>query len=187
MSEPSNANSADNVDALIQPVAMIIDGRRIVNGDTFKVVDPATGKPFAICPLATEQQVEDAVDAARVAFACWSALPIEERAERLERFADALEGRKQQVAELLSREQGKPAHSSALGELGGAVSWIRATAKLRPQVEVMKDDEAGRVEVRRKALGVVASITPWNFPILIAIWHIIPAMLGGNTVVLKPS
>jgi len=187
MSEPSNANTAVHADALIQPAAMMIDGRRVVSGDTFKVVDPATGKSFANCPLATDQQVEDAVDAAQAAFASWSAVPIEERAELLGRFADALEVRKKDVADLLSREQGKPAHSAALGELGGAVSWIRATARLRPQVDVMKDDETGRVEIRRKPLGVVASITPWNFPILIAIWHIVPAILGGNTVVLKPS
>jgi len=187
MSEPSNTNDAAHEDALIQPAAMIIDGRLIASEETFKVVDPATGRPFAKCPLATDQQVEDAVAAARAAFAFWSSMPIDGRAEHLERVADALDGRKQEVAELLSREQGKPAHSAALGELGGAVSWIRATAKLRPQVDVLKDDETGRIEVRRKPLGVVASITPWNFPILIAIWHIIPAILGGNTVVLKPS
>ena len=173
--------------ALIEPVMMVIGGHKIVTGDVFAVVDPATGRPFANCPLAGEVQVEDAVAAARAAFCGWAALPIEQRAAHLERVADALEARKHDVAHLLSREQGKPAHSAALGEVGGAINWTRATAKLRPQVEVLKDDATGRVELRRKPLGVVASITPWNFPILIAIWHIIPAILGGNTVVLKPS
>ncbi len=174
-------------DALIQPASMIINGHKIVTEDVFKVIDPATGRPFATCPLATEQQVEDAVAAARSAFRRWSAVPIDERARLLDRVADGIEARKQEIADLLSREQGKPAHSAAFGEVSGAVAWTRATAKLRPAVEILKDDENGRVEIRRKPLGVVASITPWNYPILIAIWHIIPAMLGGNTVVLKPS
>jgi len=173
--------------ALIEPATMTIGGRKIASDEMFVVVDPATGRPFANCPLASEQQVDDAIAAARAAFPGWSAMPIDHRAELLDRVADALEARKPDIARLLSREQGKPAHSSAVGEVSGAVGWIRATAKLRPQVEVLKDDETGRVELRRKPLGVVASITPWNFPILIAIWHIIPAILGGNTVVLKPS
>ncbi len=185
MSQSTDGINAN--DGLIQPVSMIIGGRKVTTDDVFKVVDPATGKPFAQCPLATEEMVDEAVAAARAAFPAWSALAIEERARLLDRFADAIEARKAELAQLLSREQGKPAHSAALGELGGAISWIRATAKMRPQVEVLKDDETGRVELRRKPLGVVASITPWNFPLMIGIWHIAPAMLAGNTVVLKPS
>ncbi len=185
MSETNHASNAE--DNLIRPVSMIIDGHKIVSGHTFVVVDPATGRPFAQCPLAEDHEVDEAVAAARKAFRTWSATPIEERAALLDRFADAMEERKLELAQLLSREQGKPAHSAAIGELGGAIAWIRATAKLRPQVEVLKDDETGRVEIRRKPLGVVASITPWNFPLMIAIWHIAPAILAGNTVVLKPS
>jgi acyl-CoA reductase-like NAD-dependent aldehyde dehydrogenase len=185
MSQSSDVINAN--DDLIQPVSMIIGGQKVATDDFFKVVDPATGRPFAQSPLATEDMVDEAVAAARAAFRPWSAVPIEERAMLLDRVADAMEERKVDVAQLLSREQGKPAHSAALGEVSGAINWIRATAKLRPQVEILKDDETGRVEVRRKPLGVVASITPWNFPILIGIWHIVPAILGGNTVVLKPS
>lgn len=184
----SESHHASNVnDGLMQPSAMVIGGQKITSQDFFKVVDPATGKPFALCPLAAEELVDEAVAAARKAYPAWSAVPMDERASLLDRFAGAMEERKQELAQLLSREQGKPAHSSALGEIGGAIHWIRATASLRPQVEVLKDDETGRIEVRRKPLGVVASITPWNFPIMIAIWHIVPAILGGNTVVLKPS
>lgn len=187
MSESTPTFNTKAKDELMQPVTMIIGGQKITTEEVFEVVDPAIGRPFAKCPMASEQLVEQAVAAARSAFPTWSTVPIEERAELLDRVADAMEARKQEIARLLSREQGKPAHSAALGEVGGAVNWIRATAKLRPLVEVLKDDENGRVEIRRKPLGVVASITPWNFPILIAIWHIIPAILAGNTVVLKPS
>ena len=187
MPQPVDTTKPAIDNALIEPAGMIIGGRRIAADTVFAVVDPAKGRPFANCPMASEQQVEEAIAAARAAFPGWSATPIDERANALARFADALEDAKSEIAGLLSREQGKPAHSAALGEIGGAISWIRATAKLRPEVEVLKDDASGRIELRRKPLGVVASITPWNFPILIGIWHIIPAILSGNTVVLKPS
>jgi len=186
MSQPLDLLKPAGQDA-VPPITMIIGGQKVASAEQFPVTDPATGQPFAYCPLASEEQVEAAVAAARAAFPGWSGVPIEQRAALLDRVADAIEARKPDIASLLSREQGKPAHSAALGEVGGAVAWIRATAKLRPPVEVLRDDENGRVEVRRKPLGVVASITPWNYPILIAIWHIIPAILGGNTVILKPS
>ena len=173
--------------AAVPSVAMIINGQLAGSNEHFPVIDPATGQVFAHCPLASEQMVEAAIAAARAAQPGWAAVPIDQRAALLGQVADAFEARKQDIAQLLSREQGKPALTAAFGEVSGAVAWTRATAKLRPPVEVLKDDETGRVEVRRKPLGVVASITPWNYPILIAIWHIIPAILGGNTVVLKPS
>jgi len=72
-------------------------------------------------------------------------------------------------------------------ELHGAEAWARHTGTLELPVEVLSDGEAGRVELHRKPLGVVGSITPWNFPILIAIWHLVPAIRTGNTVVIKPS
>ena len=187
MSKAAGANPQPSSGTLPVPAAMFVNGQRIVTDATFPVTDPATGAPFAASPLAAEDLVEQAIAAARKAFPGWAAVPIDERAAMLVSAAAAIEARKQDIAELLSREQGKPAHSAALGEVGGAVMWARATAKLRPPVEVLKDDETGRVEVRRKPLGVVASITPWNYPVLIAIWHIVPAILGGNTVVLKPS
>lgn len=187
MNKPTQTQDLPLADIAASQVGMVIGGERVVTQDSFPVIDPATGRAFASSPVASDELVEQAITAARTALPGWSSVPIEERAAILERVADAIDARKQDIADLLSREQGKPAHSAALGEVGGAVAWTRATAKLRPPVEVLKDDATGRVEVRRKPLGVVASITPWNYPILIAIWHIVPAMLGGNTVVLKPS
>jgi acyl-CoA reductase-like NAD-dependent aldehyde dehydrogenase len=72
-------------------------------------------------------------------------------------------------------------------EVGGAVAWTRVTAELELPVEVLQDDAQARIEVHRKPLGVVGSITPWNWPLLIAVWHVIPALRVGNTVVMKPS
>ncbi len=167
-------------------VRLIVDGKPLATAETFAVIDPATGQPFADAPLASRADLDLAVDAARRAFPSWAAMPIDERARAILAIADALEGAKDELAKLLSNEQGKPVPNAG-GEIMGSVGWARATAALRPPVDVIKDDDSVRVEVHRKPLGVVASISPWNFPVMIAIWHIIPALLSGNTVVMKPS
>ncbi len=165
---------------------LIVDGKALATAETFAVIDPATGQPFADAPLASRADLDRAVDAARRAFPSWAATPIDARAQAILAIADALEGAKDELAALLSNEQGKPVPNAG-GEIMGSVGWARATAVLRPPVDVIKDDDSVRVEVHRKPLGVVASISPWNFPVMIAIWHIIPALLSGNTVVMKPS
>lgn len=167
-------------------VRLIVDGKPLATAESFAVIDPATGAPFADAPLASRADLDRAVDAARRAFPGWAATPIEERAQAILAIADALEAAKDELAKLLSNEQGKPIPNAG-GEIMGSVGWARATAALRPPVDVIKDDDSVRVEVRRKPLGVVGSISPWNFPVMIAIWHIIPALLSGNTVVMKPS
>jgi len=167
-------------------VRLIVDGKPLATAEIFAVIDPATGQPFADAPLASRADLDRAVDAARRAFPSWAATPIDARAQAILAIADALEGAKDELAKLLSNEQGKPVPNAG-GEIMGSVGWARATAALRPPVDVIKDDDSVRVEVHRKPLGVVASISPWNFPVMIAIWHIIPALLSGNTVVMKPS
>jgi acyl-CoA reductase-like NAD-dependent aldehyde dehydrogenase len=166
---------------------LTIDGRTAVTQGSFGVINPATGSEFARCPLAGGEELAAAVDAARRAWPAWAATPIADRANRLLEFAGALESEKDSLAKLLSGEQGKPAHSGAAGEIGAALAWTRATAALRPPVEVLQDDATALIEVHRKSLGVVASITPWNHPVLIAVWHVVPALLAGNSVVIKPS
>lgn len=165
---------------------LIVDGRPLETAATFAVIDPATGQSFTTAPLASLDDLDRAVAAARGAFPAWAATPIDQRAQVIEAIADALEAAKDELAALLSREQGKPV-ANAGGEIMGSVGWARATAKLRPQIDVIRDDDSVHIEVRRKPLGVVGSISPWNFPVMIAIWHIIPALLSGNTVVMKPS
>lgn len=167
--------------------SLIVDGRPLATGETFEVIDPATGSRFAQAPLASREDLDQAVAAARRAFPGWARIPIEERARAIDAIADAIDAEKEPLARLLSAEQGKTVHGGAAGELMGALSWARATAKLRPPVETLKDDETALVEVHRKPLGVVGSITPWNHPVMIAVWHIMPALIAGNTVVVKPS
>ena len=167
--------------------SLVVDGKPVATNDGFDVVDPATGAPFARSPLASLEVLDQAVAAARRAFPLWAGTPIEERARLIERIADAIEAERDSLGALLSREQGKPFQKSAVGEIMGASAWARSTAKLRPSVELIKDEARELVEVHRRPLGVVGSITPWNYPILIAVWHIMPALVAGNTVVLKPS
>jgi acyl-CoA reductase-like NAD-dependent aldehyde dehydrogenase len=174
--------------AVSQDYALVIDGQRIEAVTHFDVLDPATGEAFAKAPSATIDQLDMAVSAARTAFPAWSARSSAERKAAVTAMADIIESHALELAELVTREQGKPL--GGLGshwEIGGAVAWTRYTASLDLPVETIQDDANARVTLHRKPIGVIGSITPWNFPVMIAIWHIMPAIQAGNTVVLKPS
>jgi len=167
---------------------LIIDGKKVPTTEHLDVLNPADGRPFALCPAATAEQLDQAVEAARRAFPGWAATPDADRKAAVAALADILDANAAELAELVTREQGKP--MGGLGsqwEIGGAAAWTRYTASLDLPVEYIQDDANGRVALYRKPIGVVASITPWNFPVMIAIWHIMPALRAGNTVVLKPS
>jgi acyl-CoA reductase-like NAD-dependent aldehyde dehydrogenase len=167
---------------------LIIGGEQVATSEYLEIRDPATGEVVGACPVATRQELDRAVDAAREAYKSWSVSSNEERKDAVNRIADAVHAHMDELAELLTREQGKPLNGmGSRFELHGAEAWARHTGTLELPVEVLHDDETGRVELHRKPLGVVGSITPWNFPILIAIWHIVPAIRTGNTVVVKPS
>jgi acyl-CoA reductase-like NAD-dependent aldehyde dehydrogenase len=171
--------------------SMFIGGQAVDAGKTFAVVNPASGEPFAQVQEAGPEHVDAAVAAARAAFPAWSALPDAERKARLHALGGALEANMPELMELVTRETGKPLQGlnnvGAGMEVGGAIAWTHVTADIDLEPEVIQDNEQARVEVHRKPLGVVASITPWNWPLMIAIWHVIPALRAGNTVVLKPS
>lgn len=175
----------------MQTYSLYIDGQEVPTQETFDVINPATGEVFAKCASATESHVDMAVKAARDAFPSWSALPETERAELCLKLASALEENMPEIMELVTKENGKPLvglnNVGAGMEVGGSIAWIQATASMTLPVDVIQEDDQYTVEVHRKPLGVVGSITPWNWPLLIAIWHIIPALKVGNTVVLKPS
>jgi acyl-CoA reductase-like NAD-dependent aldehyde dehydrogenase len=167
---------------------LIIGGEKVATAETTEVRDPATGEIVGECPVATRADLDRAVEAARKAYKSWSGSSDDERKAAVARIADAIHANMEELAELLTREQGKPLNGmGSRFELHGAEAWARHTGSLDLPVEVLSDDETGRVELHRKPLGVVGSITPWNFPVLIAIWHIVPAIRTGNTVVIKPS
>lgn len=165
---------------------MTINGRPVTSGKTIEVINPATKSAIAWVPDADKEQLDSAVAAARKAFSKWSQVPPPERQAALLKIADAIEKYAEEFMALLTREQGKP-RAGAEWEIMGSVIWFREIAKQALDDEVLEDSEARRVVTRYSPLGVVGAITPWNFPILLAVWKIAPALLAGNTIVVKPS
>ncbi|MGB0621173.1 MAG: aldehyde dehydrogenase family protein [Myxococcota bacterium] len=165
---------------------LLIDGQSISADATFGVVNPATEEVFAQAPEASRENLDAAVAAARTAFPAWRAKSLDERRAVLLAMADAVEADLPTLAGLLTREQGKSL-ANAQFEVGGTAMWMRALATLELPVEVISEDDASRVELHRRPLGVVGAITPWNFPLLLSMWKVAPALLTGNTMVLKPS
>jgi len=167
---------------------LIINGQKVATADSFPVVDPATEETVGQCPFATREQLDRAVRAAREAFQGWSRTPDADRAAACARIAEAITSHAEELAQLLTREQGKPLNGpGSRFELGGAAAWAGHTGTLSLPDVVIQDDDTARVIQTRKPVGVVGSITPWNWPLLIAVWHIVPAIRTGNTVVIKPS
>ena len=172
----------------IDSIGLIAGGTRVEAGARFPVANPGTGGQAGTAPDAGQAELDRAVAAAKAAFPAWSAKSDEERAAACTAVADKIEAHAEELAQLVTAEQGKPLGGiGSQWELGGAVAWARYTASLSLPMEVLQDTPEGRVEMYRKPLGVVGSITPWNFPVLIAVWHILPALRSGNTVVSKPS
>ena len=167
---------------------LVAGGRAVETARHFDVMNPSTGAVVGRAPLASAADVDDAVAAATQAFPGWRDTADAERAEACRRIAIAIESHSEALARLLTEEQGKPLNGlGSRFEIGGAVAWTRYTAELTLPVEVIQDGPEGRVELHRKPIGVVGSITPWNWPVMIACWHIIPAVRTGNPVVIKPS
>ena len=165
---------------------LLINGELVDGTDTLDVINPATGRVFATVPRASRDQAEAAIAAAKAAQPGWAALPQSERAAKLVALADAIEAEATNLARTLVQEQGKPFEEAA-AEVAYAGIFLRHFAAQQLPVEVVQDDEAYRIEVHHKPLGVVAGITPWNFPVLIASYKLAPALLLGNSFILKPA
>ncbi|MFF3373739.1 aldehyde dehydrogenase family protein [Streptomyces sp. NPDC002680] len=164
---------------------MTINGTAVSSASTFGVINPATAEVFAQAPACDRPRLEEAMAAARTAYLTWK---TDDKTRRvvLREMADALEAATDRLALVLTAEQGKSL-GDARQEIGHSVVWLRYYADLETPREVVQDDEHGFAEVVRRPLGVVAAITPWNFPIALATWKIAPALRAGNTMVLKPS
>jgi len=165
---------------------MTIKGTSTGALNTFEVFNPATRGVIAAAPDASKAQLDEAVSAAREAWPRWSATPLQERRKALEAIADAIEKHAEEFMKLLTREQGKP-RADAEWEIRGSVYWCREIAKQSLEAEVIEDTAERRVFTRFTPLGVVGGITPWNFPVLLAIWKIAPALVTGNCIIIKPS
>lgn len=166
-------------------LTMTVDGKALAGEAKRDVVNPAKGEPFAQVPDCTRGELDRAMEAAAAAYKPWSR-DLDRRRQVLRDCAEAVKANVDEIAPLLTQEQGKPL-AKAKEELIGASVWFKYTSSLEIPVEVVQDDERSRIEIRRRPLGVVGAITPWNFPVLLGVWKIAPALLAGNTVVLKPS
>lgn len=167
---------------------MVFGGQNRPGSKRFEVFNPATGQLVAAAPAATLDDLNSAVAAAKAAFAGWSKQSDADLQAACERVVGKIADHADELATLITLEQGKPLNGlGSRWEVGGAQAWAGYTAGLSLPPKLLQDNEAGRVELYRKPLGVVGSITPWNFPVLIAVWHMLPALRTGNTVVIKPS
>ncbi len=165
---------------------MLINGALVDGASQLEVINPATGQAFATVARADAGQLEQAVAAAKAAAPGWAALGWAARGELLARLADAVEAKKDEFAQLLTMEQGKPL-KQAVGEITGGIYQLRHYAAQRAEPVVLKETEKVRIIEHRTPLGVVAAITPWNFPFLMQTQKLGPALISGNTIVSKPA
>jgi len=176
-------------EARVSPHPMLISGELVQSssGMSSPVVNPATGEVFDYVPSATAQDLDNAVKAAASAFTTWSSTPFTERAQCLLKFAELVEAKKAELAKALTMEQGK-ALSFAQGEVNGVINQCKEYAEigdLKP--ERVGEDAAAEYLIVYQPRGIVAGITPWNFPLAMAANKVLPGVIVGNTCILKPS
>lgn len=166
---------------------LTINGQNM-NGkaNSFAVINPATEEQLAECPAASSEQIDEAVNAARKAFNDWKTTPIAKRRELLARCAQKLKEHRDELAVLLTREQGKPL-TKAQEEVDDSIEALKDVAEINVPNVILQDDNQARVEVQHKPLGVIAAIVPWNYPVYIAINNIAIALYAGNSIIVKPS
>ncbi len=168
---------------------MTIDGKSAPAASYTEIKNPAnTSEVVGLAPNGSAEDLNNAIAAASRAFASWRHSSDKERTDVCETVARVATENAAELAELLTLEQGKPLEGlGSRFEVGGSAAWAGFTATLGLEDKVLQDDEGGRIVQQRAPLGVVASITPWNWPLMIAVWHFVPALRTGNTVVIKPS
>jgi acyl-CoA reductase-like NAD-dependent aldehyde dehydrogenase len=164
---------------------LTIDGKLVTTKKTFGVINPATEEVFAQSPDCSIKQLNLAVDAANRAFRSWRKDETTRR-QALKECAAVIRSHSNDLAELFTREQGRTLQDTKAEVLGSAW-WIDEVTNMEIPNDLLIDDETSRIEMRRKPLGVVGAITPWNNPLILAVSKWAPALLVGNTVVLKPS
>jgi acyl-CoA reductase-like NAD-dependent aldehyde dehydrogenase len=179
-------STVSTVNQSVSEYTHTIDGQAETSATHFDVINPATGAVFASAPDASPEQLDRAVSAAQRAYGSWQRISFAERRVIIEKFSESLAAHADEIAEILTREQGKPL-SDAKGEVLYSASVIKALCQFEPQPEILRSNDNERVELHYRPLGVVGAITPWNFPILMAASKIGHALYAGNTVVLKPS
>ncbi|KAG8707316.1 hypothetical protein FRC08_000584 [Ceratobasidium sp. 394] len=162
----------------------IINGKPVTSPTTLDVISPGTQEKIAEAPVATKEQLDEAVAAARAAFPTWSTTPFDERAAVLNRIADIIERNSEEYNRSITLEQGRPLNEF---ETRSAVMWVRETSKLRLPDKVLEDNENQKTIERYVPIGVCGCIVPWNAPLLLCVIKVASGLLTGNTLIIKPS
>lgn len=166
----------------------IINGVLKTSENKIEVKNPATEEVIGNYYVSSSQDVEDAIESAKKALKSWKKLKQSERDAYLIKIAEVLSSNKTYLAELITKEQGKPLNGPGSNfEMDACIGWTQVPATLQLEDEVVFEDDTRKDVLKREPVGVVAAITPWNWPLMIAIWQIIPSIKMGNTVVIKPS
>ncbi len=166
--------------------SLLINGALVAGDATMDVINPATEEVLCAAPRASEAQLDQAVAAAKAAFPAWSKTPLDERKAVVNKIADAIEANAEGLARLLTQEQGKPI-GDATAEVYGTAIFLRYFTSLDLPIKIIDDSEGRRVEAHRRPLGVVGAIVPWNFPMILMAFKLSPALVAGNTIVVKPA
>jgi betaine-aldehyde dehydrogenase len=177
---------------MAQELKNFINGAHVApkSGETLDIINPANGEVYATSPSSNESDVDAAYKAADKAFETWSQTTPSERQLALFRIADALEARAEEMADVESRNTGKPRSTLVEYEIMPSIDQIRFFAGAarnlegRATAEYAKDHTSS---IRREPIGVIGQVTPWNYPLNMATWKFAPAIAAGNTIVLKPS
>jgi acyl-CoA reductase-like NAD-dependent aldehyde dehydrogenase len=185
-SRPFTVHQPEAEMTLPEPFSMTIGGKDVAGSNSMPVINPANGEFFASAPDCSREQLDHAVVAARKAFPTWSATPFAERQKHVAGIAAVLRRNVEELKQVLTREHGKP-HDAAISDIMGGARWCEATAEFELPIKVIEDTDERRGEARRVPLGVVGAIAPWNYPVALSMFKVAPALLAGNTVVLKPS
>lgn len=164
----------------------LIDGKMVENGQWLEVVNPANEEVIGRVPSCGKDDLDRAVSAARRAFKEWRKTSQEERQKVVQGIAATIKENADELFRLLTSEQGKP-HAQAQQEIYGAAGLAAAQSTLTLDDVINQDDDTRLSRTRRVPVGVVGGIVPWNFPIMMAIQKIVPALISGCTIVLKPS
>ena len=164
----------------------IVDGSPRSSKEKYHGIDPTTKKPNWDVPVASPSDIDDAVRAANSAYASWKLTTWADRTDRLARFKDALEAYTEELTDLLLKETGKPRQFGA-AEVGAASKFIEWHLNLKEPKGEEYDMEDRKIVNKFIPLGVAAAICPWNFPLLLSLGKVLPAVQMGNAIIVKPS
>ncbi|CEJ83817.1 Putative Aldehyde dehydrogenase [[Torrubiella] hemipterigena] len=164
----------------------VINNQIVPTATTRHSKNPATGQPLWEVPVASKKDLDDAVGHAREAFKAWSKTSHEERSKLMVAFAEAIEKHTPELINLLTTEQGKP-HAVSGMELSMTATWLKTFATMEVKDEVLQDDDEKTIYATFPPIGVCGAIVPWNWPILLGLGKVGPALMTGNTIIMKPS